>query len=270
MEAATEVPEYDLGPALRLEERIDAAEHEAIRDRWEFGRWMLTYVPEGGKKLPDGFLDSLCEATGKSRSELQFRRRFAERCESEEALCNALHNHRSWGAVIDSLGTAHVSNNSGDNEWYTPPELIEAARDVMGGIDLDPASSADANSIVKAKRFYTALEDGLAQEWSGRVWMNPPYASKLILPFCVKLAEGVAEGRVTQAIALVNNGTETAWFQRMGEIATALCLPTKRVKFWHPEKESAPLQGQALVYFGEGVNDFCRRFTQFGLVAVFR
>ena len=49
---------------------------------------------------------------------------------------------------------AHVEHNSGNNEWYTPSYIVEAARRVLGAFDCDPASSDFANTLIGAKTYY--------------------------------------------------------------------------------------------------------------------
>lgn len=90
--------------------------------------------------------------------------------------------------------------------------------------------------------------------------MNPPYAPPLIAEFCQKLVDSDIEA----ACVLVNNATETAWFQMVADKASAVCFPQGRVKFWHPERTSAPLQGQAVLYIGKKPVEFCKAFKAFG------
>ncbi len=161
---------------------------------------------------------------------------------------------------------AHVAHNTGNHEWYTPTEYIEAARIVLGNIDLDPASSDQANEIVKATRYYTIDDDAFRHDWQGKVWMNPPYGSGIITWFCDKLMHHYTSGDVTEAIVLVNNATETIWFQMLVHQAKAFVFPKGRIKFLADDlvKRKTPLQGQAFLYFGSNERDFMDEFREFG------
>lgn len=168
----------------------------------------------------------------------------------------------------DGKHTVHVANNSGENEWYTPPDFIARARTVMGGIDCDPASSAFANGTVQAKTFYTASDDGLTKVWRGRVWLNPPYAQPLIQKFLLGFLARFECGDVTEGILLVNNATKTAAMQKALRACSALCFPEGRIKFVNRDGEAtgAPLQGQMLFYFGANTGRFREVFSAKGAV----
>lgn len=190
---------------------------------------------------------------------------------AREVIREAVHNHRAQG--------------TGENEWYTPAEYIEAAREVLGEIDLDPASSEVAQAKVRAKTFYTIDDDGLQQAWAGRVWLNPPYAQPAIRQFIEKLCSSVARGGcsasphiriaekmtadvgVSEAILLTHNYTDTGWFHIAAEHATAICFTRGRIGFLSPDgKKAAPTQGQSFFYFGRNHQAFADVFRRFGFV----
>jgi ParB family chromosome partitioning protein len=166
--------------------------------------------------------------------------------------------------VLGQTANIHVSDDS--YEWYTPSEYIEAARELMGEIDLDPASSTVAQETVKAVRFYTREDDGLSKPWSGRVWLNPPYSASLVKAFSQRLEEAYRDGAITEGLILVNNATDTQWFQSLMS-QFPVCFTRGRVKFWGPDKEHlATRQGQAVIYFGKREEEFASVFSRFGEV----
>jgi ParB-like chromosome segregation protein Spo0J len=155
---------------------------------------------------------------------------------------------------------------STENEWYTPARYLDAARGVLGGIDLDPASSPMANEIVQAAAFHTQTDDGLEQAWKGRVWLNPPYGD---LPgkFVAKLVEEYEAGNVSAAVALVNSHcTDTGWFQPLWDYL--LCFTDHRIDFGSAgrEKTSTSTHGSVFAYLGPDPRAFVEAFSEFGAV----
>lgn len=179
-------------------------------------------------------------------------------------------NERVTTNILKAANKAqnYRDQGTGENEWYTPTEYAEMARDVMGGIDLDPASCPKANKVIRATRFFTKEDDGLAQAWHGRVWLNPPYSRDLMPAFCNHLALHVESGAVEQAILVSHNNTDTAWFSRLSECCSAICFPRSRIRFYRGEDVAAPVNGQAFFYFGQNKQAFKSTFGQIGNIWV--
>lgn len=174
--------------------------------------------------------------------------------------------------IVERKTQPHVLHNSGENEWYTPPEFIEAARATMGSIDVDPASSEIANEIVQAETFYDIDNNGLVYKWRGNVWLNPPYSQPQVSDFTKAVVGKYLDGEISQACVLVNNATETEFFQRMLTYCAAVCFPKSRIKYLDEtgNPKHTPLQGQAILYFGANLDLFVSNFGVFGKVLYVR
>ena len=163
-----------------------------------------------------------------------------------------------------------MSAKAKSNEWYTPARYVEAARKVMGDIDLDPASCELANRTVKAKRYYTQVENGLAQEWRGRTWLNPPYGKlsnkSMLEVWIMKLIGHYLNGDIPQAILLATNNIEAPWFDYLWNYP--ICFVDHEVRFGSPKGlRKCHLFGTTLTYFGPNEATFIEHFSQFGRIA---
>jgi hypothetical protein len=158
-----------------------------------------------------------------------------------------------------------LRGNEKSVEHYTPVEIIEAARRVFGGtIDLDPASCAEANAVVRATKFYSKQDDGLSKSWRGHVWSNFPYDGTSL--WTEKLAREFEAGRISAAISLIN------WFTFAGSHPLVSdcclgCLPKKRIQFWGPgARDKHNPKASVLVYLGDEPDKFAHEFQIFGPV----
>lgn len=154
-------------------------------------------------------------------------------------------------------GGADLAQPVGSDQWCTPPRIIEVARRVLGGIDLDAASNQRAQEVVQAAQWYglDAGRDALVLPWSGRVWCNPPYSRGLISQFADRAVEEWDRGEVVAMIVLVNASVNAAWFGRLLDSADHLIIPSQRINFWNAETGATKTGNeyqQALLAWGLG------------------
>lgn len=173
----------------------------------------------------------------------------------------------AWATAMAEHKDGVANLWTGEQEWYTPALYVESARAAMDGIDLDPASNPLAQKTVKARRWYDKEADGLLQEWDGRVFLNPPYSYPTVAHFTERLCLGVESGKITAAILLVNNCTDTGWWHRAARLALAICFTAGRISFYKAGgTQKQPTNGQNFFYFGSERQEFNRHFSTFGRI----
>ena len=98
--------------------------------------------------------------------------------------------------------------------------------------------------------------------------MNPPYGRKLINAAIDAFLMHLSINQISQGIVLVNNATETIWFQSLMKYADAICLPDKRIAFETFDKKhvSGNTRGQVFIYFGQNQARFKEVFGAIGCV----
>ena len=155
---------------------------------------------------------------------------------------------------------------SKSDEWYTGEAVVSLLHTYYdSGIDLDPASNAQANELILADNYYSEEDNGLEQPWFGKVWCNPPYSRQLIGPFVEKfLTEPFAEG-----ILLVNANEDTQWFRRLVDPAeeVTVLFSVGRLPFYSHLNQSygKGKSGSAIFYKGKNHKRFKEVFTSTGM-----
>ncbi|WP_127087130.1 DNA N-6-adenine-methyltransferase [Dulcicalothrix desertica] len=155
-----------------------------------------------------------------------------------------------------------MKDKSSDN-WYTPPYIVELVVQVLGEIDLDPC--AEVGKKIPAREHYTINEDGLFQQWHGRIFLNPPYSCPG--KWIAKLIEELASCRVTEAIALVPGATDTNWLSPVLK-TQPVCFWKGRIKFLDTnyEPKLPARQSHVLIYWGRDSARFIEVFDAYGVV----
>ena len=124
-------------------------------------------------------------------------------------------------------------------EWYTPSLYMDAVRAVLGSIDLDPSSCAVANETVQAKRFITREQDALSMSWPAvsTLYCNPPYSAGVIGRFIERILEHHAAGGFETGIVLINNVSDTKYWQRLASASSLYCMTDHRISFVNQQGE---------------------------------
>ena len=166
-----------------------------------------------------------------------------------------------------------VLTSSKSNEWWTPPEILDAVRDVIGDIELDPASCAAANEFVRAERIYTIEDNGLSQSWQARsLFLNSPYGKignrsgqDVWMEYLIAQL-----GSIGACIVLTKAVPGYVWWDRLfrGDWPGMLCITEGRLSFLSSDggNKGQSKAASSLWYYGPFWYEFRERFESIGRV----
>lgn len=175
----------------------------------------------------------------------------------------------------------HINQDSGKVEYYTPPEIIEAALDTMDGIDLDPFSSDIANLTVKAAVYFTKDHGELTftEQWNldrrhpwkkgiPSVWMNHPFSRTMNARCVQKLIHEFKKNHIRAACCITFSATSEAWFRPLMDYLQCFLSPRTNYLDKHGNKVRGVTKGSVVTYLGYDLTRFQIAFEQLGKVKV--
>lgn len=165
-----------------------------------------------------------------------------------------------------------VIGNSRD--WCTPTKYVNAVREVLGEIHLDPCSNQWSRVNAKTE-WKLPDDDGLRQTWRfPTIYVNPPYGSDQgrgtrIIDWLSKCSEAHEEFG-SEVLALVPIAANTKhWKMYVWPTAASICfLYDTRVRFLvegRDDGKGAPM-ACSVVYWGVDKPKFAEVFREHGAV----
>lgn len=143
------------------------------------------------------------------------------------------------------MDTSFERSAKPSDEWYTPKWILDS----LCEFDLDPCA-AEKPLWATAKRHFTKTDNGLIQNWWGRVWLNPPYSRPLVNQFFQKMIEH------NNGIALTFNRCDNRLFQNdIFPNATGILFMRGRIKFYRPDGTQGDSSGCGSVLISFGYNN---------------
>ncbi len=138
---------------------------------------------------------------------------------------------------------SQVFFSSATDDWATPQSFFDQL-DAEFHFTLDPCASA---GNAKCRKFYTAQDNGLIQDWGGEVvFCNPPYGRK-IFDWVKKCYEESSKPNTT-VVMLIPARTDTRYFHEfIYHRATEIRFIRGRLKFGDG-KAPAPFPSMVVVY----------------------
>ncbi len=165
-----------------------------------------------------------------------------------EAAVESANGNQPTAKQVKAARSVHFSSST--DKHNTPQNILDAVVDCLGGIDLDPCSNGEPHNV-PARQYYTEEQDGLTQEWKGRIYMNPPYGRD-IDSWVDKLCREHEARRAYECLALVPARPDTQWWIKLRDYP--VCFVEGRLKFGDAEN-SAPFPS-ALFYLGNHIDRF--------------
>ncbi len=190
-----------------------------------------------------------------------------------------------------------INQFSGETEYYTPFDIVEAVHKTLGEIDLDPASSKKANKRIGAKCIYTEKDNGLKYNWYGRIFLNHPFGiaenicnPKLTGKVCNKkicskrgwhaneemgnkiwidkLIEEYILDNIKQFCNITFNASSEDWFQPLLQLPQCILHPRTNYELPNGKIKKGVTKGSVVTYGGKNVDKFYKAFKHLGTVKI--